>query len=413
MRFPAIDAISTVTFVEEVKEQRSKARGLPPIERKSFLFALLVGMNDYQVSNPKDRIYGLLGLVEDINLQPEVLPIDYSLTDEEVFIAAAKYIIEGYGRLELLSLLRPGQLVLSKYDLPSWCPDWTINFNKDSVVKASRLLQHALRDAYLPVWESSAKISFGPERNAMTVAGIAVDTIKDIAGEFDWERVHWFQFFALTKPGADFTLHLADEYSESELESIRRWCKLSQASNPALGATLEGTPICSLDFQRSLLREVQNHVPCLREDSAIDKRLDAFWRTLMVEPSLDHNERTVRCKTMFNAFMCWNDFNIPGNVWDDQFFLEFTIPFRRKVSGVAHGRQFFVSNNGNMGLAPYGTKEGDVVCVLLGYGCPVTLRPEGDHYLVVGETYIHGFMRGEAYKEVENGTFVEEDFILR
>ena len=44
-------------------------------------------------------------------------------------------------------------------------------------------------------------------------------------------------------------------------------------------------------------------------------------------------------------------------------------------------------------------QKGDVVCILLGCSVPVLLRPSTDQkscYEVVGESYVHGVMEGEA-----------------
>ncbi|RFU27148.1 hypothetical protein B7463_g9190, partial [Scytalidium lignicola] len=48
------------------------------------------------------------------------------------------------------------------------------------------------------------------------------------------------------------------------------------------------------------------------------------------------------------------------------------------------------------GLAPAGTRKGDLVCILFGCSVPVVLRSRDDHFEVVGECYVHGMMDGEA-----------------
>jgi hypothetical protein len=61
------------------------------------------------------------------------------------------------------------------------------------------------------------------------------------------------------------------------------------------------------------------------------------------------------------------------------------------------GRSVFETYDGYIGLAPKGTKENDFVCLLLGCNLAMILRPNGSgQYQVVGESYCHGFMSGEA-----------------
>lgn len=48
------------------------------------------------------------------------------------------------------------------------------------------------------------------------------------------------------------------------------------------------------------------------------------------------------------------------------------------------------------GLGPAATQPGDGICVLFGGDAPFVLRPAGDGYLVVGKSYGHGLMDGQA-----------------
>ena len=79
----------------------------------------------------------------------------------------------------------------------------------------------------------------------------------------------------------------------------------------------------------------------------------------------------------------------------------------------AFDRRLFASGNKYIGLAPAGTKVGDLVCVLLGGNTPFLLRPneeQRDRCRLVGEWYVHGLMHGEALRR--DGLELQE-FILR
>lgn len=52
-----------------------------------------------------------------------------------------------------------------------------------------------------------------------------------------------------------------------------------------------------------------------------------------------------------------------------------------------------------LGLGPEILKSGDVVAVIFRAKVPLILRPEGDHYLLLGDCYVHGIMQGEAVEE--------------
>ena len=55
------------------------------------------------------------------------------------------------------------------------------------------------------------------------------------------------------------------------------------------------------------------------------------------------------------------------------------------------------------GLCPKGAVEGDLICILYGCSVPVVLRdirnPQQNFYQVIGETYTHGTMEGEAMED--------------
>jgi hypothetical protein len=69
---------------------------------------------------------------------------------------------------------------------------------------------------------------------------------------------------------------------------------------------------------------------------------------------------------------------------------------RTLVLGPTRGRVMFVSSTGWLGLAPHGTREGDVVFVAVGADVPYILRAFEDGYELIGECYVQGIMDGEA-----------------
>ncbi|KAH8632798.1 hypothetical protein IG631_11432 [Alternaria alternata] len=59
-------------------------------------------------------------------------------------------------------------------------------------------------------------------------------------------------------------------------------------------------------------------------------------------------------------------------------------------------RRFFVTAAGYMGLGPRCMQPEDIVVVLRGGLSPFILRKKADGYWLIGETYVHGIMYGEA-----------------
>ena len=61
-------------------------------------------------------------------------------------------------------------------------------------------------------------------------------------------------------------------------------------------------------------------------------------------------------------------------------------------------RSAFRTETGFMGFGPLTTKPGDIVVVVAGGDVPLILRPHEDHFLLVGESYVHGVMFGELFE---------------
>lgn len=76
-------------------------------------------------------------------------------------------------------------------------------------------------------------------------------------------------------------------------------------------------------------------------------------------------------------------------------------------------RTFATTVGGYYVLGPAVAEKGDVVCVLFGGRTPYILRPKGDHYLFVGECYVHGMMDGEAIGMMERGEKPVTKFHIR
>jgi len=59
------------------------------------------------------------------------------------------------------------------------------------------------------------------------------------------------------------------------------------------------------------------------------------------------------------------------------------------IQGISEGRRQFCSSDGSTGLAPKATKHGDVMCILGDAEIPFVLRPMGEKYRLVGDSYIN------------------------
>lgn len=82
----------------------------------------------------------------------------------------------------------------------------------------------------------------------------------------------------------------------------------------------------------------------------------------------------------------------------------------RAANGASSQREFAKTSKGYFVLGPKVMEVGDFVRVLFGGKLPFCLRPCGSHYLLVGESYVHGLMHGEAMEMLERNEIAEEEF---
>jgi hypothetical protein len=72
----------------------------------------------------------------------------------------------------------------------------------------------------------------------------------------------------------------------------------------------------------------------------------------------------------------------------------------QRVSNVARGRCFVITEKGHFGLVHRYVNVGDEVCILMGCSVPVILRKfRGEERFFLGDAYIQGWMEGEMIKE--------------
>ena len=67
----------------------------------------------------------------------------------------------------------------------------------------------------------------------------------------------------------------------------------------------------------------------------------------------------------------------------------------------ARGRQLFTTRHGRIGIGPNSTKVRDDIVVLFGGPWPFILRKQESHHILVGHSFVHGIMDGEIVGRLE------------
>jgi hypothetical protein len=124
----------------------------------------------------------------------------------------------------------------------------------------------------------------------------------------------------------------------------------------------------------------------------------AFMETLIAYPAYKGSKQT----PFERFYAAWRSMMFDKDAADSSDTSGGSI-FQKFLQEKCHGRSFFVTRKGYMGLGPAEMQAEQVVVVMLGGRVPFVLRRQENHrYQLVGECYTHGFMKGEAVQDDED-----------
>ena len=104
------------------------AGSLAQVRLAKALLSIMTDNQYFEVSEDRDRVYGLLGLLQSrVAGASESMPVDCSRTVEQVYEDFIKYLVNVTGSLDFLSVFRyPG----TNRRLASWALDWRVDCNE-------------------------------------------------------------------------------------------------------------------------------------------------------------------------------------------------------------------------------------------------------------------------------------------
>ena len=301
-----------------------------------FLQSLCMG-RDYGCANPRDSIYGLLGLAPS-DLASIVDP-DYNLSIAEVFQHMAVLCILYMNSLILFSATEFRQK--DQRLTPTWVPDWRQRagagtgrvYSSEGVAIASRRLFNACGQRNL-------RFELGPD-SVVTLSGIILDHVEAMTAaatgedKFDGRRRierDWRRFFDYHTQGTLKLFYLGSESPESPY-----WRLLTYD----LGRTTTGWRRCKIE----------------------DREKYTNWASVE-DVAANENARN----------------------------------FAREVH--VDGVRLFFTANGFVGIGPAAMEPGDSITILSGGPLPYVLRPVPEAaclntFELVGSCYVHGVMDGQ------------------
>jgi hypothetical protein len=334
----------------------------------SMTFFRLMGLTrQFETSEPRDRIYGLLGIpTTDSNPDRDVffMQPDYSRDVEAIYWDLALKIFQQDSQLRLLSSVQHGPCLSEDDILPSWVPRWD-KVHTHSLIPSDPAVSHnASRGMRI-----NNRLRYNLD--ALTIAGVKISTVSHTYGAFSPSRDGSFVDIAGTP-----TFNWLSFVKTAEARKKLAW-----------------TLTAGKDWYGMFVSNEAQHLSDF-----------AAWMAPRLNPPSKHGDVLLAAKR--------------GDAYR----------FAEAMSNACSGRRLFFTENGYMGLGPEAMEKGDVLVVLFGGTVPFVLRkfvppfmqslprpdPKIDGYWkLVGDAYVFDLMDGQAIEMLMEEKSEARDFELK
>ncbi|KFY84963.1 hypothetical protein V500_08826 [Pseudogymnoascus sp. VKM F-4518 (FW-2643)] len=355
--------------VKTIQNQRAMTQA----GQKSGVMDVLARFKGAKSTDPRDKIYGLLGLTS----QSREMKVDYRKSAAEVYTEVAMLEINASANLDIITQ-NPFQGEDSSSStgrpagLPSWVPDFSCDEYDDFSSQYSNIL-FAQRNIYR-AGSAECMVPCAVLPNfSLRLRGTVIGRVGPLL--FD----AWTQHLHGAEPG--WQLRNLDAYMKLYLRS-----DILDSSAATYG---NGKSSELQAFWRTLVGDCVAY-PIERLDETQIAEDDRAFRELMRQSLTGDSSRWY---SFYGALRS-------GQMMDKM--------FTRWM--------FTKADNGLFLMVREGAREGDVIVVVEGGKVPLLLREVkgnvGGRYTVVNAVYVHGFMDGEARTGVDEGKLSEQDFLV-
>lgn len=322
------------------------------------LLELIVDFRDRSSTDPRDKIYGLLGIAADSDRYPAP---DYHKPVEQVYCdyteAALKQPpVQGRSLPQVNFFLAEAGLSQQGLQLPSWVPDWSYVEPYDRLKFCYRNVNKGGSELSIDqLKEHNPTPPFRIEERGRHLTLILRGRIAD----------------AIDKVGMELK-HVDHDQLMAEYDS---WIEASRA----LVAPIEPDP--------------------MRPDTPSPATISRFANCMIANPSPDKSTSlAVGCSFPGDALEAYNALierlRLPSPTVPEPASGDPVWDYVIQVRIVTMGRRICTTANGLMALIPGCAKGGDKIVSLCGVHSPMVLRKRDDGFLLVGDCFFEGCTSG-------------------
>ncbi|KAF4334894.1 heterokaryon incompatibility 6 OR allele [Fusarium beomiforme] len=376
---------------------------------KNTLFDLVVEAASCHATDPRDKIFALVGLAghQTYNIIP-----NYTRSESDVFEDFTRKVILAENNLDILgySYVKDPEC---PDRLPLWAPRW--HFNDESY--------HRWLINYEFNASKDTRVQLKPSKNgkSLRLEGLQIDVVKDV--HHMTIEVHEGILAAI-----DIAKDHIDSFIRRNGPDLIRPVLLTMMAGRESGTSIQ-EPRKRPDDDTYLDNFVSFTIRALAESFGSEEYSGDAQRKLMelmkiaVNASHSATRGTPTCQApeMVYSFNRLFKHHYPDNPEVVSSFMEDLsriscdlyegyVKFLQDVA-ISYTRAFFITQKGYIGVGPPCMKPGDRVCILFGGSIPNIVRPKldtGDEHLFLGSAYVHGIMDGEVIDAWERDKGSEE-----
>ena len=403
--------------------------------------ALMAFTGDYKWTDPRDRIYSMLGLTSEVDRRIVGNP-SYTSPVQKVYLDYVTSFIDTRQNLDIICFAH----LFTPIDdtLPSWVPDWRrpVDPNTIPLIVSQSAFRHVgnfrplHRKApsgrhpgltYEASGKEAAQTRFSSDGLKLICCGHFLDFVDGlgITMPLDYSEATTDDRTSAPSPDASLIVSGGRRLREQTIfvQSTSQ-AHLPLADTPASNQKVPNTP------PRDLFDEILRTTVLDRGDTYIHSPVPTEFRTDFLSAASQFEGDEKKLGQFGRWFNGNKDLLIRGETvgsivaaatrsssadLTEEVFDGWESFLARHKSVVKHmQRRLSTTADGHVGLMPKRAQKGDAIAILLGCSVPVVLRRiddgrEAEEYQFIGEAYVHGFMNGEIF---ETSRSAVREFVL-